>query len=250
MGMPTLDFKPHKSPPKAMPTCVWKEWVLFSGEHPSSIDLSSQSFHEAYGSIYDSLSFYELAQLVLKAEAFNIEVQKQELFSLYGFRFDGKSEKVLRLLQRLPQPFLQWIEKHSLSAGDLYPLCALSAEQLPLNALNTFSELNPSRATGAQILELLTECILMNMPVVDFFKGVKSSQEILDKLQQLRYPQTLERDHEKKKVLSSPWPKTFTTRWQRQGDRSGLDVRFFVASKRELAEKIESLKRVHDDLKD
>lgn len=211
-------------------------------------DLSALPFAQAYKSIYAEMSFLELAELISELIDHKISFEPSTLLEAYKFRLDAKTEKVLLALRRLPQDFYAWAKLHSLSAGDLYSLCNLP--QLPEKALSHLAQLKPSRSFGIQLLDLLVDCQLMNLSEDECLKQASTFEAWRANLHTLRFPQTTKRDEQKKEYLLGLWPKSFTVRWLRQGDRAGVDVHFFVSSKKELAEKIESLQRVHNELAD
>lgn len=230
-----------------MPTCQWHGGVLYAGTQIIQ-DLSHLSFDAAYRSIYEQMSFFELTELMLELFDRGVNFRPDDLFATYGFRLDSKTEKVVLSLRRLPSEFYQWAKQHSLSSGDLYSLCNLP--QLPVQSLTQLALLNPSRSFGIQLLDLLVDCLLMGQSEDTCLLHSSSFDLWRDHLRTLRFPQTTKRDEEKKQSLLNIWPKSFTVRWLRQGDRSGVDVRFFVSSKKELEEKIESLQRVYNDFAD
>lgn len=249
--MAHLDFQPQNPPPQALPSCVWNDHILWTNPSTTtSLDLSARPFHEALVSIYQTLTFCELALITEWLEKSQIQVNKELLFAAYQFRYDNKMEKTLLLWTSLPQAFRVWATKHGISQADLYPLCAIS-DLTPLQpALLKVAGLQLSRSQGAQIVELITECALLKTDASQWIKNSSSSADWMQSLNALRFPQTLGRDSERQNKLLLGWPKTFATRWLRQGDRSGVEVKFFVSSKRELAEKISSLTRVHEGLSD
>lgn len=213
-------------------------------------NLSAQLFHKALASIYQELSFSELALIVDWTEKAGIAFDREALFAFYQFRYDGKMEKTLLLWKTLPNAFRVWAAKHSVSPADLYPLCALNDISPIHAALLKIAGLQMSRSQGAQIVELLSECVLLKTDPSLWTKNSTSAADWIQSLNSIRFPQTQNRDSERQAKLLASWPKAFSTRWLRQGDRSGVEVKFFVSSKRELAEKITSLQRVHEGLSD
>lgn len=249
--MAILDFQPQHKPPEALPKCVWNSHVLWAGSSAlNDQDLSSLPFHTALSSIYQGLGFAELATILEWAEKAGIAVDREPLFAAYQFRYDGKLEKTLNLWKALPNAFRIWATKHSISPADLYPLCAVN-DTAPLHpALLKIAGLQLSRSQGAQIVELVSECVLLKTDSSLWTKNSTSAADWVQSLNSTRYPQTQNRDSERQNKLLLGWPKSFSTRWLRQGDRAGVEVKFFVSSKRELAEKISSLHRVHEGLSD
>lgn len=217
---------------------------------PSSLELSSLPFHEAFNSIYKKVSFLELCGVLEQEQSLSLEIDKEALFRCYQYRYDQKIEKIRSVLPQLPLEFRQWAQEHSLSAADLYPLCSLENIQDAEKPLLHISSLLLSRAQGVQAMEWIVECLLLKIPQIQETQGHNSGTGWLEHLKQLRFPQTQIRDEEKQKKLLSPWPKALSPRWLRQGDRSGVEIRFVVGSKKELADKISTLNRIYNELHD
>jgi len=191
------------------------------------------------------LSFAELARSKSSSADF------EALAAQNGYRFDQRLLQCVELFHRLPIETQNWAAERALSQRDLQPLLAL--ENLPLEFLQLLAAARVSRSYGAQIIELLVDNILLgnvNLEPPAPFTADKAAEWIA-RLKTSRFPETSRRDEEKKSRLSSlPWPKGFLTRWQRQGDQSGLEVRFTVASKIDMQSKIEALQRVLEHFDD
>ncbi len=250
--MARLDFQPQTVPPQALPQCVWNTHILWAGStsNLASQDLSGLAFSTAVASIYTGLNFGEVATISEWATAAEIQYDREALFAAYQFRYDAKMEKTLKLWSTLPSAFRTWAIQHGISSGDLYPLCALREASSLHPALLKIAGLQASRSQGVQLLERLTECALLNTDSALWTKNSSSVSDWIQNLNSIRFPQTLHRDSTRQNKLLVGWPKSFSTRWLRQGDRSGVEVKFFVSSKRELAEKISTLNRVHEGLSD
>lgn len=252
-----LDFQPLKAPPAALPTCTWNGITLWRGDgDTSTLDMSSKAFHEAFRSIYESVGFCDLAHVLSALEEQHSKkpqeslrgIDRSALFAAYNFRYDKKIEKLLAVWADVPQTFKQWAKKHAIAPADVYPLCAVEDVLALSSALAKIADMQCSRSQGAQIIELLTECSLLNIPKETLLGSVEDPQQWVLSIQQLRFPQTLARDKDRQENLLTGWPKAFSTRWLRQGDRSGVEVRFFISSKKDLEEKISTLSRVHEGL--
>lgn len=246
-----LDFQPITTPPKALPTCVWKNIILWKSPfHQTPLDLGELPFEKAVHSIYQNISFLELIEILICLNTEKITIDTFALFSQFNYRFNGKVEKLIAMWPHLPFDFRQWSKQRSLAPADLYPLTALSNASLIAQCLSHIAHLRMTRNQGTQSLELIVDCFLMGASAQDILKLSTSADEWQKHLHALRFPQTRERDTTKQNKWMSAWPKSLSTRWWRQGDRSGVEVRFVIGSKKELAEKISTLSRVYNELQD
>ena len=128
------------------------------------------------------------------------------------------SEK--RLPTKSPAPLLEWIARHS-----------------------------PSHSQGAQILELGGELLLMGWELAPLLQKESSSKNLLAGLRSLRRPMASAKARQKEDVLKTlPWPRAMKGQWIRQGDQSGLEIRFQSFSLKDLGQKIKSLERIYKQL--
>lgn len=235
----------------------WNSIALNPEEASSEkfLDLSSLPIEDALTVVYPQLSFCELIETLKKLKASPLiaeQMSQATVFANYGFSLDSKLERVLDMIPQIPILFWNWCCKHSLSPRDLTPLLSLQSPQQLSLCLNSFNELQLSRNLGAQIIELLVECFLMNETDADLFalcQNSPTSKSIgdhwLQNLKTQRFPQTAKADSEKQKtLLSLPWTKDLQTRWLRQGDRSGVEVRFFAANPKELQKHVDQLQKI------
>lgn len=242
-----LDFYPQSRPPQALPTCTWNGYTLWeNAQSAKPLELSALPFDQAMKSIFHNLTFTELCEIVRCAETQKIQVPFEGLFAAYQFRYDNKLEKTIRLYLLFPTDVRDWCHTHSLSPKDLYPLTASPWTNEVAALLEKLVSLRPTRSQGAQAMELLADCVLLEKPNSAVLENSSTITDWLTHLHNLRYPKTHTSDSVRQKTLLSGWPKVFSTRWLRQGDRSGVEVKFFVGSKKELSEKIATLSRVHD----
>ncbi len=235
----------------------WNSIALNPEEASSEkfLDLSSLTIEDALSVVYPALSFCELVETLkkLKTSALICENLNQALvFTNYGFSLDSKLTRLLEVLPYMPAVFWNWCCKHSLSPRDLTPLLSVQSPQQLSLSLDSFNELQLSRNLGAQIIELLVECFLMDNADADLFTlsqnspaSKTSGDHWLQNLKTRRFPQTAKADSEKQKtLLSLPWTKDLQTRWLRQGDRSGVEVRFFAANPKELQKHVDQLQKI------
>ncbi len=214
---------------------VWKSIPLNSENtlSPKRLELDSIDIEDAILVVYPQLSFCEIYQMLEKLPK-SISVSSSRVYENYGYALDSKLTQLLQILPALPSVFLNWCAEHSLSPRDLFPLLSLPTLQTVEKDLEKINSLALSRNLGAQILELLVECILLSESKTSPTSGT-TGDEWLQQLKSKRYPQTALSDSEKqKKMFALPWPKDFHLRWQRQGDRSGLEVKFFISHEKEL----------------
>jgi hypothetical protein len=248
-AMHLLDFKPLTSPPDALPTCTWNGLQLWkSSMDLAALDLSAMPFDKALKSVYPSLLFTELCEIVERTQNLKASVDLEQLFTNYQFRYDKKMRKTMDLFWELPISVKNWARNHDLSPKDLYPLCALSNINTIFTVLEKMISLRPTRSQGAQAIELLAECALLEKTNWD--PQTENMSDWITQLHTLRYPQAIARDNDRQKTMLSGWTKMFSTRWLRLGDRSGVEVKFFIGSKKELSEKISTLSRIHDGWSD
>jgi hypothetical protein len=214
---------------------VWNSIPLNSEKSLSlkRLELNSLDLEDALCVVYPQLSFCGILQ-VLERLPNNVKINRARVYENYGYSLDSKLTQLLHILPTLPSTFLHWCAEHSLSPRDLFPLLSLPSSQAVQEELKKISALALSRNLGAQILELAVECRLLSSSEGSPLNAT-NGDEWLQQLKSKRYPQTLLSDSEKqKKMLALPWPKDFQLRWQRQGDRSGLEVKFFVSHEKEL----------------
>ncbi len=224
---------------RRMPNDVSYIWnsIALKAERTSSnkrVDLSSLEIEDALNVVYPKISFCGIFQLI-QVLSHSLPITASKVYTNYGYSFDSKLVQLLTVLPSLPSPFLNWCTKHDLSPRDLFPLLSLTAPLEIENHLQKISELAVSRNLGAQILELLVECYLMSSQDLANQDLTNSAEDWLSQLKRARYPQTQNSDSEKqKRMMALPWPKDFQLRWQRNGDRGGLEVKFFVTNEQEL----------------
>ncbi len=214
---------------------VWNSIPLNSENSlsPKRLELCSLDIEDAISVVYPQLSFCGIYKVLEKLPK-SIGVSSSRVYENYGYALDSKLAQLLTTLPSLPAEFLDWCAEHSLSPRDLFPLLSLTNLQSVEEALKRISSLALSRNLGAQILELAVECRLLSLSESSE-SCASTGDEWLQQLKAKRYPQTAFSDSEKqKKMLELPWPKDFQLRWQRQGDRSGLEVKFFVSHEKEL----------------
>lgn len=108
------------------------------------------------------------------------------------------------------------------------------------------ANLSPSQSLGLQFLELITDLILMDKTHL-ILEESKDFNCWLQHIKELRYPQTLSRDQNlKEKLEKLNWPSGSKTKFERRGDRAGVELKTFISSSldiKKLAAELERLEK-------
>lgn len=108
--------------------------------------------------------------------------------------------------------------------------------------------LGPSFSDGLQILEMLTDLVLMGH-TEELFLRQTDLATYKAHLKSLRYPQTTKRDDDLKiKLENLPWPYGSKVKFERRGDRAGVELKLFISSEVDLTKILASLERVKQEL--
>jgi hypothetical protein len=71
-----------------------------------------------------------------------------------------------------------------------------------------------------------------------------------ESLKKLRYPQTSLRDESlKQKFESLPWPAGSKVKFERRGDKSGVELKIFISGQADVTKAVAALERVGQELK-
>ena len=109
-------------------------------------------------------------------------------------------------------------------------------------------QLKASFSETLQILETASELILMGHHESLFEKTALLSQW-RSHLKSLRYPHATKADEELKSRLESlPWPYGSKVKFERRGDRAGVELKFFITSHADLTKITAALERVKEQL--
>lgn len=110
------------------------------------------------------------------------------------------------------------------------------------------SLLNLTFSETLQTMELFTDLLLMGHNEILFEKS-QNRDQWKNHLHQLRYPMTAEVDQQlKQKLENLPWPVGAKIKFERRGDRAGVEVKMFISSSADLTKVISSLERVKENL--
>ncbi len=247
-----LEFELGETWPKALPACSWREYLLcgFARSSGTVIDLQSlgNTFLESLLALYPHLSFVDLSALFLKARHLENELNfsKADLFHAYGLRYTENLEILGELVAKTPLSFQAWARERDLSAADFAFLKMLKNVHSLEAAFSKIVELKVSRNTAVQILELEAELESL-AKVTD--ASYENAETWLSELQQMRYPQTSQRDEERKKSFQKVrLPHNIKSNWKRVGDSGHLELKLTVSGEVELKKTLAGLQKFEGDL--
>lgn len=147
--------------------------------------------------------------------------------------------------------FTSWATQKKLKDQDLLFKRALTTtlhELLFLKLADHLATLNPTFSDGLQALEMLTDLILMGHKET-LFENSADFQTWKQSLRQLRFPETTGRDEIlKTKLEKLPWPYGSKIKFERRGDRAGVELKLFVSSATDLTKILASLERVQQEI--
>ncbi|AZZ35966.1 hypothetical protein CIK05_03875 [Bdellovibrio sp. qaytius] len=144
-----------------------------------------------------------------------------------------------------------WIEAKKVKGADLAFLSPLKTDlqwQLLFKALMQLIEARTSYTDSLKNLELISDLILMGHEETLFEQSHDFAKWSVH-LRALRYPATTKRDDQlKDKLEKLPWPYGSKTKFERRGDRAGIELKMFITSEADLIKAISSLERVKDQI--
>ncbi|MFN7262456.1 MAG: hypothetical protein ACK5RO_01330 [Pseudobdellovibrionaceae bacterium] len=254
-----LDFKPLSPWPEGLPGVSFQK-VQIAGfrsdlvfNYESGED-SSTELLSLFKSLYPELSFAEFASLAHAVESSRLPFSFpfEALAPQRGWNPNESFWKILKTTQKQPSGFLHWCAEKKMGPMDCSPL--LVSQDLNLNPLLHFIvNYGLSKSQGAQVLEMVIELLLLGKTYEDLrLPEVQSRDQVeawIHSLREIRYPQTQARDREAQAYFKSlPWPGSSQTRWVRQGDKSGLEIKLFVSQPSDLKRYLQSLSKVQEQL--
>jgi hypothetical protein len=148
--------------------------------------------------------------------------------------------------------FKTWKEHKKVQNHDLIFTEALKESQHLLlfeKVADQMATLNPSFTEGLAFLELCTDLILMGH-LEELFESSNQFATWSHKVKQLRYPQTSNRDETTKSILEKmPWPSGSKLKFERRGDKFGVELKVFISNPTDLNKVISALERVQSEMK-
>ncbi len=146
-----------------------------------------------------------------------------------------------------------WLMSKKIKSSDLNPVLSFKTDlhwKLFNKSILTLIDLKASYSESIKTIDLITDLILMGHSE-NLFENTSSFQNWADHLYQLRYPATVKRDQDlKQKFETLPWPYGSKTKFERRGDRSGVELKVFITSEADLIKVMSSLERVQQQMKD
>ena len=146
-----------------------------------------------------------------------------------------------------------WIEAKKIKDSDLVFTQLLQNDlqwKLFLKACLIIIEFRFSYTESLKYLELITDLILMGHDEAIFEYNFDQNKWTAH-LQNLRYPHTSQRDdHLKNKLEKLPWPYGSKTKFERRGDRAGIELKMFITSEADLIKAISALERVKEQIRE
>ncbi len=148
--------------------------------------------------------------------------------------------------------FKTWKEQKKVKDQDLIftgSLKEILHQELFSKISEQMASLKPSFSDGISFLESATDLILMGH-TEELFENSTEFSAWQQSLKRLRYPQTALRDEEqKKKFASLPWPAGAKVKFERRGDRSGVELKVFISGAPDVTKIVAALERVEQELK-
>lgn len=244
----SLDFQPDTPWPQGLPVYCFENELLCGFDHRegSAVELSGMTLQDAIKLIHPHLGFLELCRLSQKIPA-NV-LSKASFWSLYGYHWKENLEILALLLTELPLSTQRWLQGKKMAPQDLAPLRSLPQLSVFAPWWPVLMNLPHSKSDLTQILELLVELILMEVPRETLIVGSESSYWIKN-LRALRFPLSTSSDSlGDAKIRTIAWPLRSEARWTRKGDRSGVELKLFFSHPQELKRSLERLQQVSEDL--
>ncbi|MFN3455145.1 MAG: hypothetical protein ACK41T_09325 [Pseudobdellovibrio sp.] len=144
-----------------------------------------------------------------------------------------------------------WVEAKKIKSADLSFLTSLKTDlqwQLFFKSQSLISEHRLSYSESLKYLEMINDLILMGHDEA-LFEQSHDLNLWINHLKRLRYPATTERDDLlKEKFEKLPWPYGSKTKFERRGDRAGVELKMFITSEADLIKAIASLERVKEQI--
>lgn len=256
----SYDFKPLKEWPLKLPLFSWDSELLCgfnvksTSKNQNVINLKTghTQLADLIAFIYPQLTLSELARLYSKLHTLFVIEDWDYFFSLYKLRFCDNLTSLLELLVQTPLSFQLWVSQKQVQTREINSLKCVSNIYDLTAFFHMFSELNPTRSQGIQILELFIELFEMKYPKNDLLELMKGSPDLVQtKLQELRHPISTE----KKNNLENRLKHVFKVNGvdahsKRFGDKSGVEIKFFSESNKDFQIRLSSLNKWYENFKD
>jgi hypothetical protein len=251
-----LNFGPMTPWPKHLPAMAWSGQLLCGFEQPDGavVELARQGtlaeLADQLHAIYPKLTLAELARLrrceTLTPVATGLV---SHLIELQGWRLTRDLERVLVALVETPAAFQIWTSRRELGVRDLQILNVVPTLSQVNPLLEELGRRQPSKSTGTQILETTIELMMIEGTPPHLPLAQQSDEAWYEHVKRRRHPETHQRDQQKiHHLVQLPWPAHVQTKWTRQGDEAGVEVRFTATSLLDYQRKIRGLAHVESRL--
>lgn len=219
----------------------------------SSADLSAESLTWAglMARIFPQMGLGTLGQIFTKK--FDDYFSFSELLETYNIKPSENLNKILHIVSQLSSEHQQWISEKKFHVNDL-GIFLVASSALISSAIQICKTAKASKSQSVSIIEWLCEWALINS-YSDFSEKEQlwknlSSDQLLDAVKKLRFPETTSRDLSTTENLKLHWPSQTRANLIRRGDRLGFDLQFFVSNPIELKKNLVALERVAQDWKE
>lgn len=244
----SYNFQPDTPWPELLPAYCFENELLCAFERTEGIalSLSEQCLPRTLKALYPDLGLLEVARLS-QCLAPDHATQTQ-FWSLYGYHWKENLRLLVEKLVTLPLEIQRWLQSKKMNPQDLAPLRSLADLSTLEPFWSTLLKSNASKSEASQLLELVVELNLMELPMEDLVKTSPASEWLKD-LRALRYPHSTSHDQSAdSKIRSMAWPLKSEARWSRRGDRSGIELKLFFSHPQELRRSLDRLHQVCEDL--
>jgi hypothetical protein len=204
--------------------------------------MTSKILSDVFKSFHPFLGYLELAQLCVPwNKTFGFPFA--ELAQAYGFKWTQNDDNMSVYFSEFSVTEKQWLIEKGISKSELSLLWEMGSTAKQILAFAMEHKISKSEfVCGAEICcHLKTDKALPH--------NGDTYQSWIKRISLLRYPVTMNMDkYFMDKIKSLPWQKNTTAKWSRSGDKSGLEIKFFVSQPSELKNQINSLTKIQEIL--
>lgn len=250
----SLDFRPLNVWPETLPAVAFRGFVVagfqnseFAFDHPLE-QAEPEEIAKSFSSLYAELTTPELARLWQSSA--NLDwFPRRLVLEKYHLHVNDSSIEVLDVITKLPMSFQNFCSQKKWHVGDFQFL--VSARELDLEFL--FQDVmlrNLSKSQSTQILENLVDLLLLETEPQQLRTADNETAEAwVTRIQKIRYPKSTADDAQAALAIKSlAWPPGTQARWVRQGDQTGLEIKFFVSQPSEMSKQLQAFQNVSDNL--
>ncbi len=242
--------------PQGWPHFFWGQWLIsplvkaskpLDSASDSTVELGSDSLHQAIKSCYPQLSFAQLAHLYEQWRhnpALQQELNWQALMAGYGFRDSEPQRLTLQKLIQMPSPFQAWAHHKALGPKDLAILLSFAEPNPDFDELlEWMAHSQTSKSIGVQVLEIAGELLLMGKALPSR-KSLRPESYLMELEGQRRPLSRAALENKNQELSTLPWPARCSGRWLRLGDALVLETKVMGSNFQEVRQRLEALSRV------